>query len=63
MKKPSMIILVIGLGLLFASLFAEPLGIGDDPGFGKQQTLGTAAGLVITVVGLFYMFRTDKAED
>lgn len=63
MNKPGVLILVIGLGLLFASVFAEPIGIGDDPGFGRQQTLGTIAGAIITVLGLFTTFRRKRSVD
>ncbi|MDH3673757.1 MAG: hypothetical protein OES46_21795 [Gammaproteobacteria bacterium] len=50
-KTASIIVLIFGL--LAASLSADVIGIGDDPGFGRQQTMGTIAGVVITVVGLF----------
>jgi hypothetical protein len=53
-KRETPIILVIGLGILLASLFAEQIGIGDDPGFGRQQTLGTVVGIFITGVGIFF---------
>ena len=56
-KPANVIVLVIGVGLLGASLLADTLGIGDDPGFGTQQTLGTVAGAVIAVVGAVLMFR------
>ena len=53
-KRETPIILVIGIGILLASLFADTLGIGDDPGFGRQQTLGTAVGILVTAVGIFF---------
>lgn len=46
------IIVLIGVGLLAASLLADVIGIGDDPGFGSQQTMGTIAGVIIAFVGL-----------
>ena len=51
-KQIAGIIVIIGVGLLAASLLADVIGIGDDPGFGKQQTMGSIAGVVITVLGL-----------
>ncbi len=51
-KQMAGIILVIGAGLLVASILADTIGIGDDPGFGTQQTMGTIAGAVIVVLGL-----------
>ena len=50
-------LLVIGIGLLAVSLLADVIGIGDDPGFGNQQMMGTIAGVVITAFGLFIMLR------
>ena len=51
-RQMASIIVVIGVGLLVVSLLADIVRIGDDPGFGTQQTLGTAAGAVIAAVGL-----------
>ena len=42
----------LGKGILAASLLADVIGIGDDPGFGTQQKMGSFAGVVITVLGL-----------
>jgi hypothetical protein len=54
-KQLAGIIVIIGAGLLAVSLLAEVIGIGDDPGFGMQQTLGTVAGVLITILGLVGM--------
>ena len=45
--------LVLGLGILLAlvSVFADPLGLGSDPGFGWKQTTGLIVGLIIIVFG------------
>ncbi|MFQ5938281.1 MAG: hypothetical protein ACE5LB_17905 [Acidiferrobacterales bacterium] len=56
-QMASIVVLVIGLGLLFAALSADFIGIGDNPGFGRQQMMGTSAGAVITAVGLFLTLR------
>ena len=63
-KTASITVLIVGIGLLATSLSADVIGIGDDPGFGSQQTMGTIAGAVITIVGLFltYKSRQDKAD-
>ena len=52
-NREVLILLIIGIGLLTASLLADTIGIGDDPGFGRQQTLGTAVGIIITGAGIF----------
>ncbi len=56
-KTAPILVLVIGIGLLAASLLADVIGIGDDPGFGNQQTMGTIAGVVITAIGLYLTLR------
>ena len=48
-KTASILVLVIGIGLLAASLLADVIGIGDDPGFGNQQTMGSIAGASIGI--------------
>ena len=52
-KTLSTAILVIGIVILVASLFADSFGIGDAPGFGRDQALGAVVGVAITGVGLF----------
>ena len=56
-KTAQILVLVIGIGLLAASLLADVIGIGDDPGFGNQQTIGTIVGVAIMAVGLFLTLR------
>ncbi len=53
----SFLVLIIGIGLLVASLLADVIGIGDDPGFGSQQTTGTIVGVIITAVGLYLTIK------
>ncbi len=60
-KTASIVLLVVGIGLLVASLLADVVGIGDNPGFGRQQTTGTAAGVVITAVGLYLTFKRSPS--
>ena len=54
-KQLAGIIVIIGGGLLVVSLLADVIGVGDDPGFGTQQMMGTIAGAVIAVLGLVVM--------
>ncbi len=56
-KLASILLLVIGIGLLAASLSADVIGLGDDVGFGRQQMMGTIVGVVIAAVGLFLVLR------
>ena len=59
-KTASIILLLVGIGLLVASLLADVIGIGDNPGFGRQQTMGTIAGAIVTVAGLFFTLKKSK---
>jgi hypothetical protein len=45
-------LLVIGLQAAALSLLADRLGFGSGEGFGPHQQLGTAAGIVILLIGL-----------
>ena len=56
-RTASIILFVVGGGLLVLSLSADVIGIGDDPGFGRQQTMGTVAGVVVMAVGLGLTFK------
>jgi hypothetical protein len=56
-KTASIILLLVGIGLLVCSLLADVIGIGDDPGFGSQQTMGSVVGAVLTAVGLFLTLK------
>ena len=53
------VVVIIGAGLLLISLLADVLGIGDDPGFGSQQTMGSLAGLVILATGVYLTRKSD----
>ena len=56
-KTAPILVVVIGIGLLAVSLLADVIGLGDDPGFGNQQTMGTITGAAITAIGLFLTLR------
>ena len=62
-KTAAIILLLVGIGLLGASLLADVIGIGDNPGFGRQQTAGTAAGVVITAVGLYLTLKASPSAE
>ena len=54
-KMPSYLLILVGVVLLALSLAADATGIGGRPGFGMRQTAGSAAGLVILIIGVYYM--------
>ncbi len=59
----SVVVLVIGAGLLLASLLADVVGKGDDVGFCPQQTRGTVAGVVVIAIGVYLMKRKTGNSD
>ncbi len=59
-KTSSMVVIVSGALLLLASLLADVIGIGDDVGFGRQQTMGTVAGILVLAVGAFLYKKSDQ---
>ena len=49
----SWLMLVAGLLLALASLFADPLGLGATPGFGYKQILGLLIGAALVALGVW----------
>ncbi len=50
---------VIGIGALIVliSLFADPLGLGRSPGFGRVQTVGVVVGALVILAGGYLWWR------
>ncbi len=59
----SVVVLVLGAGLLLVSLLADVIGIGDNAGFGPQQTMGTVAGVVVIAIGVYLMKKDSGNSD
>lgn len=59
----NVVVLVLGVGLLLVSLLADVVGIGDDAGFGNQQTMGTVAGVVVIAIGVYLMKKKTGDSD
>ncbi len=59
MSQRSIGFVLIGVGVLVlvVSGFADALGIGGVPGFGWKQILGSVAGLLVAVVGVWLANR------
>ena len=56
-KLTGILLLVGGIILLAASLFADMFGLGVTPGFGYNQVIGAVAGILSAAVGYFLMSR------
>jgi len=63
MDNPMLAWVVIGIGalLVLIALFADPLGLGGQSGFGWKQGLGLVIGAVVILAGL-YLRRRGKAS-
>ena len=59
-KMAPFLVLIIGLGLFVASLLADVIGIGNDPGFGPQQTTGIIVGVIIAAVGGYLTLKEES---
>ena len=57
-KTIGTLVCAVGVVLLAVSLLADSLGLGGAAGIGRDQILGSVAGVVIAVVGVF--LRTRK---
>lgn len=61
-KTPAIVVVLLGVLFLLASLLADVTGIGDDPGFGRQQIMGTILGVVVLAVGAYLFKKADKGK-
>ncbi len=56
-------VLIIGVLILLASLFADPLALGQPgTGFGWKQMLGTVVGAAITFGGYRLVRRVERGR-
>jgi hypothetical protein len=58
-KTVGSVVLVFGILILLASLFADSIGIGGSPGFGPGQIIGLIVGPVIAFVGFKLRGQSD----
>lgn len=56
-KLVSIVLMLIGVLVFAASLLADSIGIGREPGLGMLQLVGAAAGLVVALIGLRLFFK------
>jgi len=63
MQSPALAktLLIVGILIVLIAALADPLGLGQSPGFGWKQTLGVIVGALVIVAGL-YLRRRAKAS-
>ncbi len=52
------IALIVGVAILFQSLFADGIGIGVNPDFGRDQLIGTIVGGILVAGGSFLIIKS-----
>jgi hypothetical protein len=56
------VLLIVGIVLIVASLLADVVGVGAQPGIGGRQTTGLILGIVIGIAGFVLRRRTAPKE-
>lgn len=59
-QTSSLVVVALGGLILLASLTADLTGLGDDVGFGPQQTTGTVVGIIVLGIGA-YLYKKGGA--
>ncbi len=58
----SSVLIIGGALLLIVSLIADLIGLGSYPGLNWAQLTGAAVGLVVLIVGVWFVMRKPKTE-
>lgn len=58
----SLVLIIGGALLLIVSLIADLIGLGSYPGLNWAQLTGAAVGLVVLIVGVWFVMRKPKTE-
>ena len=51
MNRIGVVIVVVGVIIALVSALADPIGIGDEDGFGLKQAAGVIVGIVVAIAG------------
>ena len=61
MRIKSVNFLLLGGAIVGAAFFAETIGLGNDPGWGKVCFATLVFGILMIAYGVFYFLYTDTA--
>ena len=62
-KTIGIIVIILGVLLAAVSLLADVLGLGGDPNaVGWKQLLGAGAGVLVVIIGVWFMGRKEGGE-
>jgi hypothetical protein len=64
MKNPALAwtLIAVGVVLVLLSASANPLGLGQSPGFGWKKTLGVIIGALVGLAGLYLRSQTGGSR-
>lgn len=62
-KTIGIIVIILGVLLAAVSLLADVLGLGGDPNaVGWKQLLGAGAGVLVVIIGVWFLGQKDGGE-
>ena len=61
-KLISWLLIIAGVLLIVVFLGADLIGIGSYPGINYAQIIGAAVGVVVSIIGIWYLLRKPKKE-
>jgi hypothetical protein len=56
-KSIGIVIIILGVIVAIVAIFADFIGIGNKSGFGWQQIVGTAVGVIAVIIGVWFAQR------
>ena len=60
-KTSTIVLLVVGALILLVSIFADSIGLGEEPGLGFQQTIGVIFGAVVLALGAYLYWKVGQS--
>lgn len=61
-KLISWLLIIAGVLLIAVFLTADLIGIGSYPGINSAQIIGASVGVVVTIIGVWYLLSKPKKE-
>ena len=62
-RQVGTLLILVGVGITLAAIFAHQLGLGPNPGFGWKKLLGTVLGVVLILGGVIVVRIPAVAPD
>ena len=63
-KTIGIIVIIVGVLLAAVSLLADVLGLGGDPNaVGWKQFLGAGVGILVVIIGVWFVNRKEETKE